>query len=190
MSMKDSCGKRVSSVQPPDLCTPTVVKVNYRQCEPVQVTKRRVPFMVRWCPQHAPYPAGSLVIHDDGYWYTGQEEYAPPGAAVTNWKPWDMETWLTTCSKLMSAEDSFLSFPVYEDVDEMCGVPVKISGSSVSAPQSKQVLRAFKQDAIVVAGGKLYYALQDNACTFPPSSQWGGGVSLNDLILQLLKQGG
>lgn len=192
MSIRDTnCGATSTrSVAQAELCKPAVVKINYHQCDPVQITKRRVPFMVRWCPQHAPYPAGSLVIHEDSYWYTGSEEYAPPGATVSNWKPWDLETWLTTCEKLMSAETSFLSFPVYQEPDELCGVTVKIAGSSVATPQVKQVLRAFRQDSIVVADGKLYYALQDNACTYPPSSQWGGGVSLNDLILKLLKQGG
>lgn len=188
MSIRDNCGTK--SVPKPELCKPTVVKVNYHQCEPVKAVKRRVPFMINWCAHHAPYPAGSLVIHENSYWYTETEEYAPPGAVVSNWKPWDMEDWLATCSKLMSAEEAFLSFPVYEDSPEACGVAVKMNGVSVSAPAVKPVVRVFKQDTIVAAGGKLYYALQDNTCTYPPSSQWGGGVSLNDLILQLLKQGG
>lgn len=188
MSIRDKCGG-TKSTPPPALCQPTVVKVNYHHCEPVKAKKRRVPFMVNWCAQHAPYPPGSLVIHDCVYWYAEAEEYAPPGAANTWWKVWDLEAWLSSSSRLMTSEESFLSFPVYEDNSDVCGVPVKLNGQSV-APVERKIVKVFKQDSIVVAGGKLYYALHDNACTYPPSAQWGGGVSLNDLILQLLKQGG
>ena len=70
-----------------------------------------------------------------------------------------------------------------------CGIPLKLNGQRVAAPEPKAEVRVFQQDAIVISQGKLYYALHDNACTYPPSSQWGGGVSLNDLILKLLKEG-
>ena len=180
MSIKDrGCG--TTSVPRP---TPAA---HSHMCEAPVIRKRRVPFMVNWCQTQSPYPAGSLVIHDCSYWWTSSVEYAPPGTPNTSWKPFDLELWLVATSRLMEAEESFLSFPVYTAPKE-CGVPVRLNGALVAAPQPRAEVRVFHQDEIVVSDGKLYYALSDNVCTYPPSSQWGGGVSLNDLMLKLLKQ--
>ena len=157
-------------------------------CGDVKARKRRVPFMVQWQQCHAPYPPGSLVIHDSAYWVTFKVEYAPPGQPHTSWESFDLERWLEVSQKLIESQDSFLSFPVYEKPTEVCGVPVKLNGSTISAVPEREVIKVFSQNTIVAANGLLYYALSDNVCTHPPSPQWGGGVSLNDLILRLLKQ--
>ena len=187
MSIKDrGCG--TVSIPRTPLQTVACVQHTHSHCDTPVIKKRRIPFMVNWCAGHAPYPPGSLVIHDCGYWWASDEEYAPPGSVNTHWKPFDLESWLRASSKLMEAESSFLSFPVYQE-PKSCGIPLKLNGQRIAAPEPKAEVRVFSQDSIVISQGKLYYALHDNACTYPPSSQWGGGVSLNDLILKLLKEG-
>ena len=185
MSLKDNakgCGVRsVTLNQPKHMVTPV------RGCD-VTVQKRRVPFMVQWQQCHVPYPPGSLVIHDAAYWVTFKVEYAPPGQPHTSWEAFDLERWLEVSQKLIESQDSFLSFPVYERPLEACGIPVKLNGSTISAVPERESIKVFQQDEVVAANGLLYYALRDNVCTYPPSPEWGGGVSLNDLILRLLKQ--
>lgn len=188
MSYNNGCGCHDETTSNTDLLA-TQIKLVYAQ--PVHIpkpSKRRAPFLTAWCAHEASkgYPSGSIVIHDGRYWYNLCVAYAPPGVD-TSWVSFNMETLLKLIDPVLRGEQVSLAVPVYAEPSKC--TTVKIPGVPTKAV--KQCNLKFHSKDTLVAGsdGKLYYALHDNTATYPPSADWGGGKTLQEIFVGLLKGG-
>ena len=150
---------------------------------------KRPPFMVAWdcgLAARSGYMPGSLVIHENSYWYNLNQAYAPPGKD-NNWNRLSILTLLQLIDPTLKGETVGLAVPVYA-APPTC-TSVNIPGVHKPTPSTCNI-KFFAKDSLVAGSdGKLYYALHDNTATYPPSADWGGGKTIDELLVKLLKAG-
>ncbi len=151
--------------------------------------RKRVPFMVPWCQIQVPYPPGSLVIHNNNYWYNTEKlEFSPPGYGC--WKIFDMQKFLCHLDGEMTGRSIGIDVPLYVEPVATC-TPVTVPGMVVAGANESNgggcPLKMWDIGSVVAdADGKLYYNTVKTA-TYPPSADWQGGYTLEQMLVKLLK---